>query len=96
MIHIEAHHYEKVAKFLNSEFGDRDFVDIQTDIEFDEFSSRGRFNLILYWDHGKDGAGMPISELKKLVPIWWEFRTVDANGDWVNNDFSWTELDTYI
>lgn len=38
-----------------------------------------------------DGVGYPISD---LVPVWWEFHTVTAQGE-VPNDFSFNEMKTY-
>lgn len=52
--------------------------------------------VIAYWHTDTLGSGEKETRMKKLAWVWYEFRTYDAEGDEVPNDFKISTLELFL
>lgn len=90
MLTINEEIYTNVAECLLSAIGNDFFFNGTIEYDSDELYSTLRCTLIIYRESVEDCAG-DFTRIKDIVPVWWEFSTVQQCGT-VDNDFSWREL----
>lgn len=94
MIEISQNIYEDLAGRFLEAIGNDDYFNGAVEYETEEFYGRLVATVIVYRreETRPEGIVRPISD---VVPVWWEFQTVQACGA-VANDFSFNELKPYI
>lgn len=94
MIEINCETYRAVADKIKELAGDAHFINGTVEFETDEFYSELKLSAIVY----RRTESLPegdVSRIDDIVPIWWEFKTVQECGEALN-DFSFGELKTYM
>lgn len=94
MIEITCEIYEAVADRLRAGIGRASYFNGKVEFENEEFYSTLTLTAIVY----RRAESLPEGEFSRiadLVPVWWEFSTVQECGE-VLNDFSFAELKTYL
>lgn len=94
MIEITSEIYSAVADRLRSQIGDASYFNGSVEFETEEFYSTLTLTSIVY----RRTESLPeggFSRIADIVPVWWEFSTVQECGA-VLNDFSFSELKPYI
>ncbi len=94
MIEITSEIYRAIAGRLKEEVGHADYFNGTVEFETEEFYSALTLTAIVYrrTETIPEGARRPVAD---IVPVWWEFSTVQECGE-VLNDFSFSELKQYI
>ena len=86
MISITDPMYAEMAARLAAQWGEgQHFYNGSIHYDTDEFYSTLTCSVILYRSEDES------HEVKKAVPVWWDFTTC-AQGAAVANDFSWSEF----
>jgi hypothetical protein len=94
MIEITRKIYEAIAHNLHAEIGERAYFNGKVEIENEEFYAMLTLTAIVYRRAEKLPEG-EFSRISDIVPVWWEFATVQECGE-VLNDFSFAELKPYV
>ncbi len=94
MIEITNEIYRAVAGRLKEEIGSAEYFNGTVEYETEELYSALTLTAIVYrrTDRFPEGARRPIAD---IVPVWWEFSTVQQFGEALN-DFSFSELKQYL
>ncbi len=94
MIEITSEIYRAVAGRLKEEIGTAGYFNGTVEFETEEFYSKLTLTAIVYRrsEIFPEGVGRPIAD---IVPVWWEFATVQEFGETLN-DFSFSELKQYL
>ena len=94
MIEITSEIYRAVADRLKEEIGQADYFNGTAEFSTDEFYSTLTLSAVIYrrTETLPEGTRRMIAD---VVPVWWEFSTVQSCGG-VLNDFSFSELKQYI
>jgi hypothetical protein len=90
MIEISAPMYSRIAEMLRDRIGTAEWFNGSIEFETEEFHSRLTLSAIVYRraELLPEGRRCPVFD---VVPVWWEFSTVGAGGEEVN-DFCFSEL----
>lgn len=94
MIEITSEIYRSIAALLTEEIGGANYFNGTIEYETEEFYSTLTLTAIVY----RRSETRPEGELRPMadiVPVWWEFATIQQFGDTLN-DFSFCELKRYI
>ncbi len=94
MIEISTPAYCTIAARLRQAIGQSDYFNGTIEYETEEFYSTLTLTAIIYrrTEIMPEGPRRPISD---IVPIWWEFTTVQECGN-VLNCFSFSELKPFL
>ena len=97
MININESIYQALAQQLLKEIGSGNYFNGRIEYDTEEFYATLRTTLIVYREPLDDPADTSRSatRITEIVPVWWEFDTVQAVGS-VPNDFSWREFREYL
>ena len=90
MISISSEFYDDVASRLLEAIGCREYFSGSVECEIAGISCRLTASIIFYRirEERPDGDRFPVED---AIPVWWEFHTVTADGEEIN-DFSFAEL----
>lgn len=82
--------YRETAERLCDVVGRSEYFSGSVAFSFGEMDCRLTTSVIVYRRtvQAPDGVSRPISD---LVPVWWEFHTVESGGE-ILNDFSFAEM----
>lgn len=94
MIEISTEIYQAIARRLKAAVGDTNYFNGTVEYETEEFYSTLTLTSIVCRRNESLPEG-DFSRIADLVPVWWEFSTVQECGE-VLNDFSFAELKQYI
>lgn len=94
MININSDDYRRMADDLRDLVGDRDYFNGSVSIETEKWDGHLNCVLIVYRERISYPEG-DCDEIADIVPVWWEFHTIEENGE-VLNDFQFSELKRYI
>jgi hypothetical protein len=94
MIEITAPDYCLMARQLRERIGTAEWFNGHIEMTFPGFEARLTLSAIVYrrTERWPEGECRPIAD---VVPVWWEFSTVTADGPEVN-DFSFSELRPWL
>lgn len=89
---ITAREYEEIASRLTDAInGNTYFSGIISGEDW-----RMSADVMVYWHTDTLGSGEKETRMEKLVWIWWEFHTFDAEGNEVLNDFKTSTLELFL
>lgn len=94
MIEISDSIYRSVAQSLRENIGEGDYFNGTVEYSDEEFHSTLTLTSIVYRRTESLPEGS-FSRIADIVPVWWEFSTVQECGQ-VLNDFSFAELKTHL
>lgn len=94
MVTINEEIYMNVAQRLLCAIGETNFFNSTVEFDNEEIYTTLRCTLIVYRETIEDPTET-FSRIIDIVPVWWEFATVQQCGT-VGNDFSWRELKEYL
>ncbi len=94
MYEVSAELYHEAAMRLEDEIDRGNYYSGTFTFRYGEMECRFVTSVIVYRERvdAPDFTGRPITN---LVPVWWEFHTVAAGGE-VLNDFDFSEMKRYI
>jgi hypothetical protein len=94
MIEITNQIYEEIARALQAAIGEENYFNGKVEVESEEFYGTLTLSAIVYrrTEELPEGA---VSRIADIVPVWWEFSTVQECGE-VLNDFGFAELKPYL
>ena len=90
MFHVSSEVYYVFALLLREAFGGGGFYSGSVECAVGETLCRLTASLVLYRSDARWPEGCR-RRLTAVVPVWWEFNTVTADGE-VPNDFSFADL----
>lgn len=90
MFQVSSELYDEIAIRLREAFGGGGFYSGSVECAVGETLCRLTASLVLYRSDDRWPEGCR-RRLTDVVPVWWEFHTVTADGE-VFNDFSFAEL----
>lgn len=90
MFQVSSELYDEIAIRLREAFGGGGFYSGSVECAVGETLCRLTASLVLYHSDDRWPEGCR-RRLTDVVPVWWEFHTVTADGE-VPNDFSFAEL----
>jgi hypothetical protein len=96
MRHFTDEMYEQLAQVVADEIRTKSYFNGHIGYEINDLSGRLTLTAMIYWDRGKDGAGMEVAELKEIVPAWWALDSFGENNDRVLTDFSWDKFKNHL
>lgn len=94
MLEINGLIYEGVASALAEAIEGREYFNGSVEFDTEEVGTTLVATLIIYRRDERYPEGS-CREAVDIVPVWWEFRTVQECGE-VLNDFSFGELKKYL
>jgi hypothetical protein len=94
MIEITSQIYEEIACNLRATIGEVNYFNGKVEINNEEFYATLTLSAIVYHRNEELPEGN-VSRIANIVPVWWEFSTVQECGE-VLNDFSFAELKPYV
>ena len=86
--------YLEVADRLRSRFGDGDYFCGRLDFEHEQVVCHMVLSAVIYHHIHRCERG-DVRLISDVVPVWWEFHTILADGE-VLNDFSFNTLREYL
>lgn len=97
MIFIDKKLYNEIAHKLMSQIGEKGYYRGTVEVDSEELYVELRATLLIYREPLLDPTDITNSatRIKDIVPVWWECRTFQINGE-VNNTFSWSEFKEFI
>lgn len=95
MIHIEEKHYRALAAPIAESIAESGFFKRNYELEFPEFRLEVEISVMMYASRVIGGEGKGWWKLDKIIPVWWEARTITEDGEKLN-DFSFSEFEEYI
>lgn len=97
MLTINDNIYRQLAQLVLEAIGNNDYFNGTIEYDTDEFYSTLYVTLIIYREPLDDPTDMThnATRIRDIVPIWWEYKVIQANGP-VMNDFSWREFRDYL
>ncbi|MBP3482969.1 MAG: hypothetical protein J6K28_06230 [Alistipes sp.] len=90
MYSISSQLYEETARRLRDAIGGRSYFSGSLDFVFEDTECRLTLSAVIYTSRREMPEGA-ITVIDDIVPVWWEFRTSDENGEMLN-DFSFSAL----
>lgn len=89
--------YREVLNHLIGQIDNKAYYSGSFDLDFDDIRCHIILSAVIYHSHDSY-LEQEIPTIDDIIPIWWEFHSISANGDGeeVLNDFSFNELRTYI
>jgi hypothetical protein len=94
MIEITSEIYEDIARNLRAEMGEGSYFNGKVEVDTEEFYATLTLTAIVYRRAEELPEGS-VSRIADVVPVWWEFSTVQECGEVLNN-FSFAEFKPYI
>jgi hypothetical protein len=94
MIEITSEIYEEIARNLRAEIGEGCYFNGKVEADTAEVYAVLTLTAIVYRRTEELPEG-PVSRIADVVPVWWEFSTVQECGEVLNN-FSFADLKPYI
>lgn len=94
MLEINDLIYEGVADALTATLEGRDYFSGSVEFDTEEVGTTLTATLMVYRRNELYPEGT-CREIEDIVPVWWEFHTVQECGE-VLNDFSFGELKKYL
>jgi hypothetical protein len=94
MIEITSEIYCEIARNLRATIGEGNYFNGKVEITGEEFYATLTLSAIVYRRTEELPEG-DVSRISNIVPVWWEFSTVQECGE-VSNDFSFAELKPYV
>lgn len=94
MLEINDLIYEGVAGALAEALEGRDYFSGSVEFDTEEVGTTLIATLLVYRRDERYPEGRR-REITDIVPVWWEFRTIQECGE-VSNDFSFGELKKYL
>lgn len=97
MYQISSTLYLEVLNHLVGQIDNKGYYSGSFELDFDDIRCRMTLSAVIYRSHNID-AEHGESSIEDIIPVWWEFHTITANGDGeeILNDFSFNELTTYL
>ena len=94
MYSVSTELYLDAAARLRDAIGDGSYFSGTLNFVYGEVECRLTASVIVYRERVRYPEG-DRDEISDLVPVWWEFHTSDAGGEFLN-DFSFSELIHYL
>jgi hypothetical protein len=94
MIEITGEIYENIAHALRDAIGEATYFNGKVEITGEEFYAVLTLTAIIY-RHNEELPEGNVSRISNIVPVWWEFSTVQECGEVLNN-FSFAELKPHV
>lgn len=94
MLEINDTIYEGIARALVSAIGSGDYFNGSVEYVSDELCATLTATLVIYRRREVYPEGA-VDEIADIVPVWWEFSTVQECGE-VCNDFSFGEMKKFL
>lgn len=97
MYQITSKLYLEVLNHLIGQIDNKGYYSGSFELDFDDIRCRMTLSAVIYRSNNSDSESNG-SEIEDIIPVWWEFHTITANGDGeeILNDFSFNELRTYL
>lgn len=89
MYTISSELYLEVADSLMAQIGTKEFFSGRVDVVDGDTLCSLVCTLLVH--HGKAEEGRSYPPITRLIPVWWEFRTIRGTEE-ILNDFSFTEM----
>lgn len=94
MIIISENVYRSLADRLVESIGSSAFFNGSVELDMEEIYTTLRATLIVHRKSHSEPTG-DVECITEIVPVWWEYSTVDATGEQCN-DFSWRTFLQYL
>ena len=94
MYSVSSELYLEVASRLRDALGDGSYFSGTLTFDFGGVACRLTASVIVCRRRESLPEG-DVDAVAALVPVWWEFRTADGEGE-VANDFSFSEMKAYL
>ena len=91
VIAVDWQTYDEVARLLEEAIGEAGYYNGSVMVKRPAFEGTLTATLIVYRT-GVRLAGEGVPPISDVVPVWWEFETVNTEGDEVLNDFAFQPL----
>lgn len=97
MYQISSTLYLQVLNLLVGHIDNKGYYSGSFELDFDDIRCRMTLSAVIYRSKDID-AEHHQRGIDDIIPVWWEFHTLTANGDGeeILNDFSFNELRTYL
>lgn len=89
MYEISPKLYLEVFESLIAKIGQREFFSGRVDLTVGDTFCSLICTLVVH--RGKPSEESSLRPIERLVPVWWEFRTIEG-GEEILNDFSFREM----
>ncbi len=95
MIEVTCDVYREIAVRLLERIGSSEWFNGSVEYETDDVYTRLTLSAIVYRRSETGPEGVTLRPISDVVPVWWEFSTVQQCGE-VLNDFSFADLKPYL